>query len=102
MQVRPRSILGAKYLALTPGHAKKRIPANGMLPLSHSMPVVEFDEAFNVFDHPTTEGLRSTLRGLGDALAGRGNRSTRRSPRRARCCRPPSACSACWSRRART
>jgi ABC-type transporter Mla subunit MlaD len=30
------------------------------------------DEAFNVFDRETTEGLRNTLRGLGDAMAGRG------------------------------
>jgi virulence factor Mce-like protein len=72
VQVRPRSILGSKYVALTPGRSKKPIREDGTLPLSRAVPVVELDEAFNVFDRETTEGLRKTLRGLGDAFAGRG------------------------------
>jgi virulence factor Mce-like protein len=73
VQVRPRSILGSKYLAITPGDSKRTIPENGVLPLSRAVPVVELDEAFDVFDRQTTDGLRNTFRGLGDALAGRGN-----------------------------
>jgi phospholipid/cholesterol/gamma-HCH transport system substrate-binding protein len=72
VQVRPRSILGSKYLALMPGRAKRTIPEDGTLPLARAVPVVELDEALNVFDRDTTEGLRNTLRGLGDAFAGRG------------------------------
>ncbi len=73
VQVRPRSILGSKYLALTPGHSRRRVAEGGTLPISRAVPGVELDEAFNVFDRETTEGLRNSLRGLGDALAGRGD-----------------------------
>jgi virulence factor Mce-like protein len=72
VQVRPRSILGSKYLALTPGNSKRGVRAGGVLPLRQSEPVVEIDEAFSIFDAQTTRGLRGTLEGLGDTLAGRG------------------------------
>lgn len=72
VQVRPRSILGAKYLDLQPGRSSRGLPAGGTLPLKQGRPVVELDEAFNVFDDETTKGLRSAITNAGDALAGRG------------------------------
>ena len=72
VQVRPRSILGSKYLALTPGRSRRTVPAGGVLPLRRATAVVELDEAFSTFDRETTRVLRATIRGLGDALAGRG------------------------------
>jgi virulence factor Mce-like protein len=72
VKVRPRSILGAKYLDLEPGRSAKGLPAGGTLPLSQGRPVVELDEAFNVFDDATTRGLQATITNLGDAFAGRG------------------------------
>lgn len=72
VQVRPRSILGSKYLGLTPGRSRRGVPPGGTLPLRQAVPVVELDEAFAAFDPSTREGLRGALRGLGDALAGRG------------------------------
>lgn len=72
VQVRPRSILGAKYLDLQPGRSAQGLPAGGTLPLSQGRPIVELDEAFNVFDDETTRGLRSAITNAGDALAGRG------------------------------
>jgi len=72
VRVRPRSILGAKYLDLVPGKSKQGIPAGGEIPLEQAQPIVELDEAFNVFDDETSKGLRSTITVLGDALAGRG------------------------------
>jgi phospholipid/cholesterol/gamma-HCH transport system substrate-binding protein len=72
VRVRPRSILGAKYLDLTPGHAKTTIPAGGILPLEQAKPAFEFDDAFRVFDSQTRNGIRRAVRGLGDGLAGRG------------------------------
>ncbi|MDX6698421.1 MAG: phospholipid/cholesterol/gamma-HCH transport system substrate-binding protein [Solirubrobacteraceae bacterium] len=71
-QVRPRSILGSKYLALTPGHARRGIPPGGTLPLSRAVGVVELDEAIGAFDARTKVLVRGALHGLGDALAGRG------------------------------
>ncbi|WP_354701333.1 hypothetical protein DSM112329_01646 [Paraconexibacter sp. AEG42_29] len=72
VKVRPRSILGAKYLDLTPGKSTTGLPAGGTLPLKQAIPVVELDAAFNVFDDETTRGLQATITNLGDALAGRG------------------------------
>ncbi len=72
VKVRPRSILGAKYLDLEPGRSGVPLRAGGTLPLSQGRPIVELDEAFNVFDDETSRGLRSTITSLGDALAGRG------------------------------
>jgi virulence factor Mce-like protein len=72
VKVRPRSILGAKYLDLEPGTSATGLPAGGTLPLRQARPIVELDEAFNVFDDQTTKGLQATITSLGDALAGRG------------------------------
>jgi virulence factor Mce-like protein len=71
--VRPRSLLGAKYVELRPGDDSEGvIKANGTIPLKNAEPTPELDEAFNVFDADTRRGLQGTIRGLGDALAGRG------------------------------
>lgn len=72
VKVRPRSILGAKYLDLEPGRSATGLPAGGTLPLRQGRPIVELDEAFNVFDDETTRGLQSSITSLGDGLAGRG------------------------------
>jgi virulence factor Mce-like protein len=70
--VRPRSTLGLKYLQLQPGHARKKVPSDGVLPLARAQPIVELDEVLNVFDRETRAGVQGTVRELGDALAGRG------------------------------
>lgn len=72
VKVRPRSILGAKYLDLKPGTSARGVPAGGVLALSQADPIVELDEAFNVFDDQTSRGLQNTIIALGDATAGRG------------------------------
>lgn len=72
VKVRPRSILGAKYLDLEPGTSSQGLPAGGTLPLRQARPIVELDEAFNVFDDETSRGLQDTITNLGDGLAGRG------------------------------
>ena len=71
IQVRPRSVLGAKYVDVVPGRSRRLIPAGGVLPLARAKPIVEFDEAFDVFDDQTSRGLRGTVDSLGDAVAGR-------------------------------
>ena len=72
ISIRPRSILGAKYVALTPGISKTLVPQGGLLPLSQARPVVEIDDTFKAFDPQTRRGLRGLTAGFGDALAGRG------------------------------
>jgi virulence factor Mce-like protein len=71
IQVRPRSVLGSKYVDVRPGRSRRVIPAGGVLPLSHAEPIVEFDEAFDIFDDETSRGLRGTIDALGDGVTGR-------------------------------
>jgi ABC-type transporter Mla subunit MlaD len=71
--VRPRSALGLKYVEVTKGQSSQGYPEGATIPLSHATPKpVEFDEFFNMFDHPTRVGEQQNLHGFGDAFAGRG------------------------------
>jgi virulence factor Mce-like protein len=71
VRVRPRSLLGSKYLELEPGDGRE-LKTGSTLPLKNARSETELDEAFNVFDPDTRKGLQGTIRGLGDATAGRG------------------------------
>ena len=71
-EVKPRSILGAKYLALEFGHSKRTVPAGGVLRLSTSKAPVELSDAFNVFGDQTRQGVQNVITDLGDVTAGRG------------------------------
>src|SRR4051812_45037600 len=71
--IRPRSSLGLKYVEVTRGTSDRGYPEGGAIPLSAAkVKPVEFDEFFNMFDHPTRIGNQQNLRGFGDAFAGRG------------------------------
>ncbi len=71
-EVRPRSILGAKYLELTRGTSRRELDAGGTLPLAQATQGVAIDEAFKVFEPRTRTALQQSVTNLGDALAGRG------------------------------
>jgi ABC-type transporter Mla subunit MlaD len=74
LMVRPRSALGLKYVEVTKGTSSKGFPEGGTIPLANATPKpVEFDEFFNMFDHPTRVGEQQNLHGFGDAFAGRGD-----------------------------
>jgi virulence factor Mce-like protein len=70
--VRPASILGSKYVELVPGRSPAKIPQGGTLSVKHALPAAEIDEAFDIFDHQTSQGLRNSITALGNSLAGRG------------------------------
>jgi ABC-type transporter Mla subunit MlaD len=71
--VRPRSALGLKYVEITPGRSDKGLTAGDTLPLKQATPQpVEIDEVFNTFNAPTRKGIRQSLTGFGNGLAGRG------------------------------
>ncbi len=72
VRVRPRSLLGAKFVELIPGDAGEDIKANATLPLKNARTSPELDEIFNTFDKKTRDGLQGTIRGFGDAFAARG------------------------------
>lgn len=72
VRVRPRSLLGAKFVELEPGESDRDVKPNATLPLRNARTTAELDEIFNTFDKPTREGLQNTIRNFGDAVAGRG------------------------------
>jgi virulence factor Mce-like protein len=77
-QVRLASVLGGKYLDITPGQAKGGVADGGTLTLNtnprlnHNIPFVDLDEAFAAFGPKTQRGLRRAVGEIGNALAGRG------------------------------
>jgi ABC-type transporter Mla subunit MlaD len=71
--VRSRSALGLKYLEITPGKSRAGYDAGSTVGIKQATPApVEFDEVINTFDRKTRIGQQNSLRGFGDALAGRG------------------------------
>ena len=71
-EVRLGSVLGGKYLELTPGRSDRTIPWDGDLPLSQASSTVDIEDAFQVFRPESREALRRFIGGFADAVAGRG------------------------------
>jgi len=71
-EVRIQSVLGGRFLSLIPGKERRTIPEDGRLPLRNASVTVDLDQAFRIFDPPGREAVRTVVRELGDALAGRG------------------------------
>ncbi len=72
VEVRPRSILGAKFVDLTRGRSRRTVPADGTLPLRQADTGVGIDEAFKVFEPKTRRALQRSVVNLGNGVAGRG------------------------------
>ncbi len=72
-EIRLRSNLGLKYVALFPGHAKQGIPDGGSINPSLVAPVVNLDDLFDTFNQPTRHALQTVVTNLGDGFAGRGS-----------------------------
>src|SRR3954467_6026121 len=72
VRVRPKSVIGLKYLQLAPGHAKKTIPSGGTIPLANQRTSVDLQDALNAFDKATRKNFKSVSISLGDGFAGRG------------------------------
>jgi virulence factor Mce-like protein len=75
--IRPRSVLGLKYVELERGSSKRVLPDGATLPVGRARIPVDLDEFFNIFDRKTREGSQKSLRGFGDAFASRGADLTR-------------------------
>jgi virulence factor Mce-like protein len=73
VSVRPRSVLGLKYIELVPGESTRTLPAGATIALERGdQPPVEFDDVFSTFDADTRDNARFATEGFGDAFAGRG------------------------------
>jgi phospholipid/cholesterol/gamma-HCH transport system substrate-binding protein len=70
--VRPRSVLGLKYVELTRGTSKRTYGDGDTMAVEHTRLPVELDRFYNIFDKPTRDASQENLRGIGDTLARRG------------------------------
>jgi virulence factor Mce-like protein len=72
--IRPKSVLGLKYVELTRGTSSEGFGDGDRIPVTAATPEpVEFDEVANIFDKPTRDAIQTNLQGFGDAFAGRGS-----------------------------
>ena len=69
--VRPKSLLGEKYVALDPGKSDA-LSSGSRLPQEQVARSVELQDVVNSLDQPTREKLRTLIVALGGGLAGRG------------------------------
>jgi virulence factor Mce-like protein len=73
IMVRPKSLLGLKYVEIQRGDSEKGYVDGATMPLEASTPPqVEFDELVDTFDEPTRQAQSDNLNGFGTALSGRG------------------------------
>jgi len=70
--VRPRSVLGLKYVDLRPGTSPTTLKPGATLPVQNAETTVDIDDVLNTFDQETRRDSQTSLQGFGDALAGRG------------------------------
>ncbi|HEY8678312.1 MAG TPA: MlaD family protein [Candidatus Dormibacteraeota bacterium] len=69
--VRPKSLLGEKYVALDPG-TRDVLQSGSRLPEEQVARSVELQDVVNTLDQPTREKLRTLVIELGGGLAGQG------------------------------
>src|SRR5881392_297902 len=69
--VRPKSLLGEKYMALDPGRSGE-LQSGTRLPHEQVARAVDLQDVGNSLDQPTREKLRTLVIALGGGLAGRG------------------------------
>ncbi|MHB8507082.1 MAG: MlaD family protein [Candidatus Dormibacteria bacterium] len=71
--VRPKSLLGEKYIAMTAGDpSRDALPGGSTLPAQDTSVNVELDQLINTFDEPTRKSLQGLITELGKGLAGQG------------------------------
>jgi virulence factor Mce-like protein len=71
--IRPKSLLGEKYVAMTVGDpGRDAIPDGSTLPSDATSVNVELDQLINVFDEATRKQLQKLIDSLGTGLAGQG------------------------------
>ncbi|MDQ6709160.1 MAG: MlaD family protein [Candidatus Dormibacteraeota bacterium] len=69
--VRPKSLLGEKYVALEPG-LRDTLASGSRLPQEQVARSVDLQDVVNTLDQPTREKLRTLIVSLGGGLAGQG------------------------------
>jgi phospholipid/cholesterol/gamma-HCH transport system substrate-binding protein len=77
ISLRPKSVLGLKYVELTRGKASTTFTDGEVLPAKQTGFPVDLEEFYRIYDEPTRAAIRRNLRGGGDALKPAGGRDQR-------------------------
>jgi ABC-type transporter Mla subunit MlaD len=70
--IRTKSAIGAKYLEVTLGRARRTWRNGATVPLGHTSATVDLDQVLAMYTPATQNGVAATTLGFGQALAGRG------------------------------
>jgi virulence factor Mce-like protein len=70
--IRPRSLVGLKYVELTRGRSQQILADGDTIRVEQSRVPNELDDLQSMYDEDTRDGVRNVLRGAGDTLAMRG------------------------------
>jgi phospholipid/cholesterol/gamma-HCH transport system substrate-binding protein len=73
VSIRPKSLLGERYLALDPGQAADVLPSGATLPATQVTQSTDLQDVVNTFDAPTRAKLQTLIVELGGGVAGRGS-----------------------------
>lgn len=82
--IRPRSLVGLKYVDLHRGSSAQAFADGATIPLDQARVPNELDDLQSMYDERTRRGVQDVLRGAGDTLAFRGvslNRTIAAAPR---------------------
>src|SRR5581483_3140302 len=72
VDVRPKSLLGKKYIALDPGQRRQTLDPGSKLKPAAVTRSTELQDVFNTFDQPTRDKLQVVIDELGGGVAGVG------------------------------
>ncbi|EHN10075.1 Long-chain-fatty-acid--CoA ligase [Patulibacter medicamentivorans] len=72
IRIRPKSVIGAKFVELQLGRSRRTIAAGGVLPQSQSSAAVDVQDFFNAFDAGRRRAVRRVVKEFASAAAGRG------------------------------
>jgi virulence factor Mce-like protein len=71
--IKPRSLLGLKYLEIQRGSSSKVFPDGGTMPVSQTNVPVQIDDINKLFDAKTRPAVQQDLAGFGNTFAARGS-----------------------------
>ncbi|HEY2161559.1 MAG TPA: MlaD family protein [Solirubrobacteraceae bacterium] len=71
--IRPRSVLGLKYLDILRGQSSRTFSDGGVMPISQTNVPVQLEDINTLFDAKTRPAIQQDLAGYGDALTARGS-----------------------------
>jgi ABC-type transporter Mla subunit MlaD len=72
LNLRPRSVLGLKYVELARGKSPETYADGDLIPIGQARFPVELEDFYRIYDAKTRDATRTNLKGFGDAFTSRG------------------------------